>query len=258
VKEFLTSDRLAASNVGNICQYHIPLEPAHTILAQACLTVLLQLDDKTDKKKLGTFPLAFYAAQHWVEHAKFENVATEIENLMECLFDPKKPHLAAWTWIHDIDRPFRRSMLDPLQRPSPPSETPLYYAALCGFSGLADCLVTMHAEDVNANCGRLNSPLHAACRGRHLGCVRLLLEHGAVVDVCGSGNKTVLHLASENGQLEILHLVLQHGADVNARATNWTPLHFASYLGDAKVAQLILEYGADVNGQSWPGNTPLL
>ena len=46
VKEFLTSDRLQLSDVGNICQYHIPLELAHTILARACLTVLLQVDEK--------------------------------------------------------------------------------------------------------------------------------------------------------------------------------------------------------------------
>jgi hypothetical protein len=82
VKESLTSDRLAASNIGSIPHFHIPLESAHTVLAQACLTVLLQLDDKMEKKRLETFPLAFYAARHWVTHAKFENVASEIGNAM--------------------------------------------------------------------------------------------------------------------------------------------------------------------------------
>jgi hypothetical protein len=64
VKEFLTSGRLLTAEVGSICQYHIPLDAAHTILAQACLTVLLQLDQNVDKKRLATFPLAFYAARH--------------------------------------------------------------------------------------------------------------------------------------------------------------------------------------------------
>jgi hypothetical protein len=78
VKEFLTSDRLQMSpKEGNICEYFIPLEPAHTILVRACLAVLLQLDDKVNKKRLARFPLASYAAQHWVDHAKFGNVATE-------------------------------------------------------------------------------------------------------------------------------------------------------------------------------------
>ena len=40
VKEFLTSDRLRTSSKdGNICEYYIPLEPAHTVLVQACLAV---------------------------------------------------------------------------------------------------------------------------------------------------------------------------------------------------------------------------
>jgi hypothetical protein len=40
VKEYLTSDRLAESNRDVSC-YHILLESAHTVLAQACLGVLL-------------------------------------------------------------------------------------------------------------------------------------------------------------------------------------------------------------------------
>ncbi|KAF8463216.1 hypothetical protein DFH94DRAFT_659074, partial [Russula ochroleuca] len=72
VKEFLTADRLRTSEMGNFRHYHIPLDAAHTILARACLTVLLQLDENVDKKRLETFPLAFYAAQHWVDHAKYE------------------------------------------------------------------------------------------------------------------------------------------------------------------------------------------
>jgi hypothetical protein len=42
VKEFLTSPRLATAG-GEVSNYHIDSEPAHTILAQACLGVLLQI-----------------------------------------------------------------------------------------------------------------------------------------------------------------------------------------------------------------------
>ena len=75
VKEFLTSARLASSNIGAVSWYHVPLGLAHTIVA-------LQLDDKTDKKQLSRFPLAFYAARHWVGHAKIENAVSEIEDAM--------------------------------------------------------------------------------------------------------------------------------------------------------------------------------
>jgi hypothetical protein len=95
VKEFLTSDRLEASDVGNICQYHIPLEPAHTILARACVTVLLQLDEKADEESLETLPLASYAIENWVMHAEFEDVASQIQDSMDDLFNPNKPHFRA-------------------------------------------------------------------------------------------------------------------------------------------------------------------
>src|SRR5258707_11534949 len=94
VKEFLTSDRLRTSEIGNVRPYHIPLDLAHTILAPACLTVLLQLDENVDKERLKRFPLAFYDAQHWVDHAEYENVASQIQDLMEQLFDPSNPYLA--------------------------------------------------------------------------------------------------------------------------------------------------------------------
>ena len=103
-KEFLMSRRLAESS-GDISQYHIKLEPAHTVLAQACLGVLLRLDDSIDSNKVMGFPLAKYAAEHWVMHAQFENVSTHIKDGMKCLFDADKAYLAAWLWIYDEDRP---------------------------------------------------------------------------------------------------------------------------------------------------------
>jgi len=63
VKEFLTSDRLASSSE-DVSRYHILLEPAHTLLAQACLGVLLRLDDTVDKGIARNIPLAEYAAQY--------------------------------------------------------------------------------------------------------------------------------------------------------------------------------------------------
>ena len=48
VKEYFTSDRLATAEE-RLSYYHILAEPAHTILAHASLSVLLQFDDKIDK-----------------------------------------------------------------------------------------------------------------------------------------------------------------------------------------------------------------
>jgi len=77
VKEFLTSPRLAASS-GDVSHYHIALEPAHTTLGQACLGVLLCSDNPLTNGIRKTSPLAGYAAQHWVTHAQFGNVSSDL------------------------------------------------------------------------------------------------------------------------------------------------------------------------------------
>jgi ankyrin repeat protein len=260
VEEFLTSERLVTSNIGNISGYHIPLESAHSFLARACLTVLLQFDDRIDEKRLGTFPLAPYAGCHWIGHAKFGNIASELGDAMECLFDPKKPHLAVWIWIYDVDDAYGRSTVDLAERPPPPVATPLYYAAFCGFSALVKRLITAHAEDPNAKCGRRGTPLHGACLGGQLECMRVLLESGADIGAQDNEGFAVLHIASEDGKVEVAGLLLQHNADVNAKTkygTDRTPLIYASANGHVRVAQLLLEHGADLNLGDEDGDTAL-
>jgi hypothetical protein len=102
VKEFLTSERLVTAEE-HLSYYHILPEPAHTTLARASLSVLLQLDDKIDRTTIDHFPLAPYAARYWVSHAQISNVSLKIREVMECLFNGEKPHFAAWVWLHDID-----------------------------------------------------------------------------------------------------------------------------------------------------------
>jgi hypothetical protein len=67
VKEFLASNRLASAGE-HLSRYHILLQLAHTILVQACLSVLL--------------------------------------GLLEHLFDPARPHFTTWVWIYSVDRPW--------------------------------------------------------------------------------------------------------------------------------------------------------
>jgi len=134
VKEFLTSTRLAGASV-DVSRFHILLEPAHTILAKACLGTLLRLDDQVDKYKVkDRFPLARYSAEHWAKHAQFEGVSSQLRETMETLFDPDKSHFSAWVRVHDID-------VDPMgstgyefavSRSNRLPAAPLYYAAIVG------------------------------------------------------------------------------------------------------------------------------
>ena len=127
VKEFLTSVRLATAEE-RLSYYHILPESAHTILAHATLSVLLQLDDNIDRDTITHFPLAPYAARHWIDHARFRNVSAHVEEVMKRLFDSAKPHFAAWVWLHDIDQDWTEPMSK--VHPPRPEAVPLYYASV--------------------------------------------------------------------------------------------------------------------------------
>ena len=267
VKEFLTSERLATS-IGNISRYHIVLEPAHTILAQACMSVLLRSDDRFEEGRTGnSSPLARYAAEHWVTHAQDGKLSSCLQRGIEYLFDASKPYFSAWLQLHDLDtRPRFGSTFD-LITPSKSDATPLYYAALCGFQDLVEHLVVKEPKDVNATGGHYVTPLIAALAGRHFQTAKLLRDKGAHPNV--ERNNTPLHSAAFYGDVEMVQVLLKYEADVNAQAfAGRTPLDYASegfYFGAttnialslSKVARLLLEHGADVNARSNHHDIPL-
>ncbi|KAH9021650.1 hypothetical protein EDB83DRAFT_90279 [Lactarius deliciosus] len=182
VKEFLTSDRLATSG-GDVAHYHIPLGPAHTLLAQACLGTLLSLDNEdggsnsADRDGIG-FPLASYAAQHWMVHARVDKTLSRVQRGMRQLFDPSKPHFTTWVRLYDVEDWIWKT--DPIEEPM---ATPLYYAALCGFHELAEHLLIKYPQHVNACGGGRGAALHAASARNHVEVAQVLLGHGGDVDV---------------------------------------------------------------------------
>ena len=254
VKEYLMSSRLAHSPNGEVSRFSIDLEPAHTIMAQACLATLLQLGEHAGDRDAKVSPLVKYAAQHWVDHAQFENVSSRVREGMDNLFYGSKPHFAAWLRVYDIDESW--SLFSP--RSQDPIGSPLYYAAFCGFYDVAECLIMKHPEQVNTRGGRMVAPLPAALYKKHFLVANLLYSHGAVVDVRDVSKRTPLRVASFEGQVDIMQWLFDHGADVNARTSSGlTPLSGAASTMQLDAVQLLLEHNADINSQNDGGETPL-
>ncbi|KAH9177929.1 hypothetical protein EDB89DRAFT_1812293, partial [Lactarius sanguifluus] len=174
VKEFLTSTHLASST-GDLSIYHILPRHAHTILARVCLGLLLLLDDRDHNERVRVSPLLEYAARHWVTHAQFEGVESHVVDGTKRLFDPDKPHFAAWIGLYDIDAESGRRLLS--ETPSP-----LYYSVLCGFHDLVRHLAIEQPQHVNAIGGSYEFPLFAALCRKHFRVAEILLEHGGEVD----------------------------------------------------------------------------
>jgi Ankyrin repeats (3 copies) len=294
VKEFLTSDRLATAS-GEVSIYHIDLESAHTIVAQACLGVLLQ--DNIEGCTPEDHPLARYAAKHWITHAQFGEVSSRLQKGIEYLFNANKPHFKAWLTLNDIDTEpnYHGAAFNEfaVYRRSPAA--PLYYAALCGFYDLVEHLITRHPQHVNADGGYYVRPLVAALAGQHFRTAYLLRHNGADLNVQGVYGRNPLHAAAFSGNFEVvriliecdradinatdrigwtpllwasrgpnfedgsvLRLLLEHGADINLQnQIGWTPLHLASFNGALEVVRLLLEHGADVKAKDKKGKTAL-
>ena len=300
VKEYLTSERLATSS-GDVSRYHIDLEPAHATLAQACMGILLFSDDRIEENGIEKrSPLAGYAAEYWITHARFKRVSPSLRKAMEYLFDPDRPYFASWVQLYDIDIPpgMDSSPLLHFGVYEKSSATPLYYAALYGFQDLIEYLVIKHPQHVNARGGYYLTPLFAALVGGNFQTVNLLRRKGAHVNIRGCGrtplrcgdlkmaqllldykadanaldyeNSTPIPYASEGPLLfasphnicQLLHdvprLLLEHGADINVRSNGRsTPLHIAAGHGRVEVVPVLLEHGADVGAEDSRGRTPL-
>jgi len=289
VKEFLTSDRLSTSTIEASHYHRILLEPSHTIMAQACLSVLLRLDSRVYQGGRKRFPLARYASQYFGDHAEFGNVFEHIQGGIDDLLDADKPHFAAWLWVRQGDSEV------PLERPE---ASPLYHVAGFGFRAMVDHLISRRPEDLSVR-GYYGIPLHASLDDGHADVALLLLRHCLDVDVRGIDARTPLHMAADSGLLEVTRILIERGASINARdssdrtplhptfdrsfetfddtyfdlmryllehgadvdaQTNTdhpTPLHLASYHGGFKVAQLLLDHGANINVRDKNGRTPL-
>jgi ankyrin repeat protein len=262
VKEFLTSSRLAIAS-GEVSNYHIDLEPAHTILAQACLGILLQIRDDVEGCTPEDHPLARYAAKHWATHAQFGEVSSRLHKGMEYLFDANKPHFKMWLTLYDIDTWPSNDATFYLLAPYPKSPAaPLYYAALCGFRDLVEHLITKHPQDVNADGGYYMRPLVAALAGERFQTADILRHCGADADVRGRYGKYPLHAAAHSGNFEVVRTLIEYKpADIDARDEyGWTPSLLASggqNFKDGSVLRLLLEHGADINVQDGNGLTPL-
>ena len=262
VKEFLTSPRLAAAG-GEVSDFHIDLGPAHMILAQACLGVLLQIQNDVDGRTPKDHPLVRYAAEHWATHAQFGEVSSRLNKGMEYLFDTNKLHFKVWLALCDIDtRPKDDATFYWFAPHGKSPAAPLYYAALCGFRDLVDHLITKYPQDVNADGGYYIRPLIAALAGEHFQVANLLRHNGADLLVQGREESTPLHSAvNYHGNLEMAQKLIEYGADPNAENKyKSTPFHWASRgrcFKSGSVLRLLLEHGADVHERGYMGWTPL-
>jgi uncharacterized protein len=146
--------------------------------------------------------------------------------------------------------------------------TALHEAATFGDSQMISVLLKAGA-DVNAVRGEDDTPLMVAARAGVPEAVKLLLDHGAIVDAReGAFGETPLMMAAAGNYAAVARILIDHGADVNAISTvmnirhrpsidatrridpstgGLTPLLFAARQDALDAAKVLVAAGADVN-----------
>jgi ankyrin repeat protein len=255
VKEFLASERISKFDT-KVARYRLLEEPAHITVAQMCLAVLLHLHERIDKNSVEEIPMIHYAAENWVYHTRFGNVATEIKAALELFFNPNNPHLAGWVWLHDIDNFWGE--LKVAANPRRLDTAPLYYAAQCGFHDMVEHLLATYPRQLNTLGARYGTPLIAALENNYLEIAWMLLNRCADTSIKEGFYGPPLIVSSKKGYLEVVRYLLERGENVNVwDSYNGTPLHVASGVGELNIVRLLLEFQADVNVQGGCYGAPL-
>lgn len=243
VKEYLTSDRIAAARLS---RFALDERSAHELLAKMCIRYLLWcgqeelFQDPDEWLYFGHSPhrsaFALYAASFWSSHLQAAHLGHSAPLYNECLKMLRWPVLLTYViglyemglaseTTQPIDIPqvhwFGDSGVWDRNRPVR-AATPLYYVCMLGLDKLVLKLLAA-GEDVNS-VGPGSTCLAAAAFFGHRKTVQVLLDNGAEVNLlilfaesegCKLYAPTAIQLAAVTGGEEIVNMLLAKGADVN-------------------------------------------
>ncbi len=116
-----------------------------------------------------------------------------------------------------------------------------------------------HGANPNVHGGEPGfSPIHLAAGSGFLPLAEFLIEKGAKATARDAAGNTVWHYVVLGGRTAAAAFLSEHGADVNATNTaGQTPLHVCAEKKDATVAKVLLKYGAKIDVRDASGRTPL-
>ncbi|WDK21587.1 hypothetical protein CGRA01v4_12877 [Colletotrichum graminicola] len=191
-------------------------------ITETCLFYLASVEEMEVAEMRRLFPLATYAANNWMNHARLAESSNGTAAAIASFLQSGKRRRVWLQLCHSSRRDF-----DPRSAIAPG----LYYACLMGLTATVRILLS-DRPNVNATSDvRYCTALQAASIGGHREIVQLLLDAGANVDAIGGECNTALQAASIGGHREIVQLLLNAGANVSAKLGS-TALQAASANGN--------------------------
>ncbi|UJR22944.1 hypothetical protein I4U23_025971 [Adineta vaga] len=134
--------------------------------------------------------------------------------------------------------------------------TPLMEASREGHDDLVNLLVSQGADVNRTTEDTQETALTLACAGGFLDVAKILISHGANVNL---GQSTPLMEASQEGHIELVQYLIQNSADVNQTTpAGETALAYACESGHTEVAEILFNSGAHIDQTENEGRTPLM
>ena len=100
--------------------------------------------------------------------------------------------------------------------------------------------------------------LHFASFHGNIGMIRLLVKHGADINVVNKQGINMLHVAAQGDQPVAIAYFLEKGLNINSQdKCKSTPLHWAGFSGADLTLNYILAWGGDTEMRDSKGLTPL-
>ncbi|OWF52232.1 Ankyrin repeat protein [Mizuhopecten yessoensis] len=164
-------------------------------------------------------------------------------------------HLAAFNGYTELVRLYLDVGID-VNLLNSKKDSALLWAARWGHNATVSLLLDCNA-DANIENDKKSTALHWAVRYQQSKTVRLLLKNGKVNPnhIRSMGLVAPLILSSAIGNNKIAKLLLTHGADVNIVIRGGErAIHHAAKEGHIKVVKTLLRYGADINMEDEKGD----
>lgn len=258
VKEYMMLER---AKVGaKVSRFCFSSAVANRCIAESSLIYLLDFSqgDRLNNIDFKAFPFLAYAARFWPEHWRRQLSPKEQENvnaLIQQLLDSSEPNsyinylnICSPDALIDQTMPSNFRFGPGIGKCLDAFPKPLYYTAQLGHYELCKWLLEDGGSGVNSAKGAFGQPLQIAARFGHEEVVKLLLDHGAEVNVLCGEYGYPLQAAAYAGHANVVRILLDHGADVNAQGGRFgSALIAACHEGHLQAAKILLDRGADLD-----------